>query len=148
MRMARSVIVAIEGGLETLAGARAIVEDARRGISLADTVNPKGSNFAVAELPVFTGNAPVDITDVIQAAQNGNAASLAALEHAGERIGVALAGLINLFNPSTIVIGGGVARAGELFFNPIRSAASSRSLPAAWKGTRILSAEMDTTGVA
>ena len=139
------------GCLETLAGARAIVEEARRDISLADateTVNLKGSNSAFAELPVFPGNAPVDITDVIQAAQNGNAASLAALEHAGERIGVALAGLINLFNPSTIVIGGGVARAGELFFAPIRRAASSRSLPAAWKGTRILPAEMDTTGVA
>ncbi len=136
------------GCLETLAGARAIVEDACRGISLTETVKPKASDYDVAELSVFTGNAPVDITDVIQAARNGDAASLAALEHAGERIGVALAGLINLFNPTTIVIGGGVARAGELFFNPIRRSAPSRSLPAAWKGTRILPAEMDNNEVA
>ncbi len=132
------------GCLETLAGARAIVKDAYQGLSLATT----STRSSVAEASVLAGRIEVDITDVIQAAQNGDAASLAALEHAGERIGMALAGLINLFNPSMIVIGGGVAHAGELLLNPLRRAASSCSLPAAWKGTRILPGKLDNTAVA
>jgi len=130
--------------LETVAGARAIVKDAYQGLSLATT----STRSSVAEASVLAGRIEVDITDVIQAAQNGDAASLAALEHAGERIGMALAGLINLFNPSMIVIGGGVAHAGELLLNPLRRAASSCSLPAAWKGTRILPGKLDNTAVA
>jgi len=85
---------------------------------------------------------------VIQAAQNGNAASIAALEHAGERIGMALAGLINLFNPSAIVIDGSVVRAGEILLAPLRSVASCSSLPAAWKGTHILIGELGTAAIA
>lgn len=132
------------GCLETLAGAHAIVEDARRGLSLI-AARQSGE---VPPLPALAERDEVDITDVIQAAQAGDAASLAALERAGERLGVAIAGLINLFNPSHIIIGGGVARAGELLLAPLRRAASSRSLPAAWKGTNILSGLLDDSAVA
>lgn len=132
------------GCLETLAGAHAIVNDARRGLSLL-----RGK--PARQFPGQSGLAgrdEVDISEVIQAAQNGDAASWAALEHAGERVGVALAGLINLFNPSLIIIGGGVAHAGEIFLAPLRRSASSSSLPAAWKGTRILPGKLDDSAVA
>lgn len=132
------------GCLETLAGAHAIVEDARRGLSLAS----RQQAGEVLSPPALAARNNIDITDVIQAAQSSDAASLAALERAGERLGVAIAGLINLFNPSHVIIGGGVARAGELLLDPLRRAASSRSLPAAWKGTHILSGQLDDTAVA
>lgn len=136
------------GCLETLAAVRAIVKDACQGLSLARIRALEDGHPGAAKPSVLAGRAEVDIADVIQAAQNGDLASLAALERAGERIGVALAGLINLFNPSSIVIGGGVARAGELLLAPIRRAASASSLPAAWKGTRILLGELDNSAVA
>jgi glucokinase-like ROK family protein len=130
------------GCLETLAGAQAIVDDARQGLSLRRTVSASMEQTALA------GRKELDISEVIHAAQHGDPASRAALEHAGERIGVALAGLINLFNPACIIVGGGVARAGELLLDPLRRAASTRSLPAAWQGTRILPGLLDDTAVA
>jgi len=132
------------GCLETLAGAHAIAEDARQGTSLAAA---QLTDEALSR-PTLAEHAEVDITDVIQAAQNGDAASQAALVRAGERLGVAIAGLINLFNPSHIIIGGGVARAGELLLDPLRRAAASRCLPAAWQGTSILPGQLDDTAVA
>ncbi len=130
------------GGLETLAGAEAIVEDARRGLSLLAGEPGRGTVPALAE------HENTDISDVVQAARHGDAASIAALARAGELLGVALAGLINLFNPSHIIIGGGVARADELLLASLRRAASSRSLPAAWQGTRIVFGQLNDTAVA
>ncbi len=134
------------GCLETFAGAQAIIHDARLGLSLAwlrtlQEVSEQAS-------PVLARRSDATIKDVIEAAQYGDQASCAALAHAGERIGVALAGLVNLLNPSTIVVGGGVSRAEELFFQPLRRAVSSRSLPAAWKETRILASQLNSTAVA
>ncbi|HEY7415716.1 MAG TPA: ROK family transcriptional regulator [Ktedonobacteraceae bacterium] len=133
------------GCLETLAGARAIVADAQQKFSLArkQTSNAASSTDVTAHSHTYT-----DIADVIKDAQQGNAASIAALEHAGERIGLALAGLVNLFNPAVIVIDGGVARAGELLLAPLRRVVASSSLPAAWKGTRILPGELGVTAIA
>ncbi|QBD81695.1 ROK family protein [Ktedonosporobacter rubrisoli] len=148
------------GCLETLAGARAIVEDALLGRSLharGEANAEKGSavsllvrrkdQLAQAE-PGSAEYVRADIADVILAAQRGDAASVAALERAGEHIGIALAGLINLFNPATIVVDGGVARAGALLLAPLRRVAAACSLPAAWNGTRILPGELGNDAIA
>ena len=42
-----------------------------------------------------------------------------------------LAGMVNFFNPSLIVIGGGVAASGDLFLAAIRETVYRRSLPLA-----------------
>ncbi len=131
------------GCLETLAGARAIVADAQQRSSLARKQASEATNTTTQHSYMYT-----DIIDVIKAAQQGDAASIAALEHAGERIGLALAGLVNLFNPAIIVIGGGVARAGDSLLAPLRRVVASSSLPAAWKGTRILPGELGDTAIA
>lgn len=131
------------GCLETLAGANAIVHDACNSLSVAWAHRLPASTSVLSPEKQHL----VDITDVIAAAQHGDTACRSAIEHAGERIGIALAGLINLFNPSIIVIGGGVTRADELFLHPLRQAASSRSLPAAWKGTQIVLSNLDDTAV-
>ena len=117
------------GCLETLAGAPAIVADA-----LDYRTRPDGPDGAV--MSVAAGNV-VDISDVVRAAQEGDSASRAAIERAGERLGIALAGLVNLVNPSLILLDGGVARSGELLIEPIRRSIAARSLAAASEGLRI-----------
>jgi predicted NBD/HSP70 family sugar kinase len=59
---------------------------------------------------------------------------------AGEHLGIALASLINVVNPGLIVIGGGVSQMGDLFLEPVRQAATKRSLPAAANAVRITAA--------
>lgn len=134
------------GCLETLAGTRAIVADAEQGLSLArkQALEP-GKEIPVAE---SAQREYADIADVVAAAQQGDAACMAALERAGERIALALAGLVNLVNPASIVLDGSVARAGEILLPSIRRAVASTSLPSAWKGTRLLLGELGATAIA
>jgi glucokinase-like ROK family protein len=74
--------------------------------------------------------------DVTDAAQHGDAASVEMLTRAGSRIGRTLATVVNLYNPSLILVGGGVVNAGDLFFAAIRNATFSRSLPLATRDLR------------
>ena len=46
--------------------------------------------------------------------------AIAAYERAGKYIGIAIANLLHIFNIKTIIIGGGVSRAGDMIFNPIK----------------------------
>jgi len=57
-----------------------------------------------------------------EAAKNGNELAIAAYERAGKYIGLAIADLLHIFNVPRIIIGGGVSRAGDLLFDPIRKA--------------------------
>ncbi len=128
------------GCLETMAGAAAIVEDARaaRALVLA------GTHGQSAQSPEAIG----DIADVIREAQEGDAACRAAIERAGEHIGVATASLVNLVNPSLILFDGGVTRAGELLLDPLRRTLAARSLRMAWARTRISPGELGNNAIA
>jgi len=62
-----------------------------------------------------------------EAAMQGDSAALVILGRAGTALGAAMGAFANLFNPSAIVIGGGVAHLGELLLGPARSAMASYS---------------------
>jgi len=72
---------------------------------------------------------PLDGRLVTELARSGDPLSLAVLETIGRRIGVALSGLANTFDPEVIVIGGGVAAAGDLLLDPAREVLRERALP-------------------
>lgn len=56
-----------------------------------------------------------------EAAKAGDGVALAVLEKAGTYLGAGLVGVVNIFNPEIVVIGGGVAAgAGELLLEPAR----------------------------
>ena len=65
-------------------------------------------------------NGELNAKSISMAAKNGNPLAIAAFERAGLYIGLAIADLLHLFNTSLVIIGGGVSRAGDLLFNPIR----------------------------
>ena len=58
--------------------------------------------------------------DVIVRAMSGDDACVRAIADAGSHVGVAAANAAAMYDPSRIVIGGQLARAGELFLGPIR----------------------------
>jgi predicted NBD/HSP70 family sugar kinase len=57
--------------------------------------------------------------------------AVALLQAAGRRIGSMLASVVNFFNPSLIVIGGGVAKSPDLLLAAVRETVYGRSLPLA-----------------
>ena len=50
-------------------------------------------------------------------------------QDAGECLGVTLSGIVNLINPDRIVIGGGVAKAGNVLFDSIKNTIKERAMP-------------------
>lgn len=60
--------------------------------------------------------------DVSQAAQAGDALAIQAITRAGTYIGHTLADFIHLFNPSIVILGGGVMASGDLILDPIKKA--------------------------
>ena len=67
--------------------------------------------------------------DVVELAQEEDAASLEVLRIAGERLGIGIANAINTFDPLEVVIGGGVSAAGELLLAPARETAARYVIP-------------------
>jgi glucokinase len=57
-----------------------------------------------------------------QAAKEGDGLAIEAFNRAGYYLGMALADFLHLFNPTIIILGGGVSRSGELLFKPTRQA--------------------------
>jgi glucokinase len=78
-----------------------------------------------AAIATRAGRATVE--DAITAARGGDARARAALEHAAQAVGVALGAAAVLLWPDRIVIGGGVAEAGELLLAPLRRAVLARA---------------------
>jgi glucokinase-like ROK family protein len=118
------------GCLEALAGGRAIADQAIRAVQSGRRTR------LVAIKPVEK----ITALDVAIEARKGDLAAQEIITNAGQYLGIAIASLINVVNPSMIVIGGGVAQIGDLFLEPIRQSAANRSLPAAARAVRITAA--------
>lgn len=69
--------------------------------------------------------------DVTELVRNGNAAAIEALRQAGRDVGEVLATVVNLLNPSIVILGGSIARAGEHLLAGVREVVYRRSIPLA-----------------
>ncbi len=119
-----------KGCLEAFAGGRAI---ANRAI---DAVHKGQRTLLVEKSPIES----ITTQDVIAAARRGDLLSQQIVAEAGGHLGTAIANLVNLFNPSMVVIGGGVSQIGDLLLEPIRRSVQQRSLRVASRAVRITAA--------
>lgn len=71
------------------------------------------------------------------AARMGDDDAVRLLVKAGEALGLALAGLVNVFDPLIVVIGGAMTGAGEHLLAPMRRALNDAAFPAAAKGLEV-----------
>jgi len=72
-------------------------------------------------LAMMSGQLPeADLDSVVAAARSGNVSARRAFEDAGLHLGWGLASIVNLLNPSLVVVGGDMARAGELLLESAR----------------------------
>ncbi len=80
--------------------------------------------------------------DLEIAARDGDPVALAMWDRVGAEIGCALVNAIWILNPDAIVIGGGVAKAGDLLFEPIRRIVEKRTDPLFHENLRIVPAAL------
>jgi glucokinase len=78
---------------------------------------------------------------VTELAHDGDDAAIEVLRTIGLNLGVAIASLVNIFNPEVVVIGGGVIAAGELLLEPARAEVAARALPPSKDEVRIVAAQ-------
>ncbi len=85
---------------------------------------------------------------IAEEAQKGDAVALEVYEETGYYLGVCVANLINLFNTQMIVIGGGIAQAGDIILDPIRRTATACAIRSMSRICQIVPAELgDNAGV-
>ncbi|GAA1477630.1 ROK family protein [Nocardioides aestuarii] len=89
------------------------------------------SGAAVAAALREAGIDAHDGADVVRLARSGDLRAVQAVRQAGRDLGEVLAMLVNLMNPSVVVIGGSLALAGEHLLAGIREVVYQRSLPLA-----------------
>ncbi len=73
--------------------------------------------------------ARVDARLVAQAAAQGDELAQSVLAEAGHALGVGIGNAANLVNPARFVLGGGVTKAGEGWWQAVRAAARATALP-------------------
>ena len=76
--------------------------------------------------------------DVLDLASHGELHAIRALRQAGRDVGDVLATCVNLLNPSVIVIGGGMAAAGEQLLAGVKEVIYQRSLPLATSSLQVV----------
>jgi glucokinase len=69
--------------------------------------------------------------------RNGDPVAEQVIDEAAAALSAAIASLIHIVNPDTIVIGGGVAESGEAFFAKIRNEVKRRAMPSMYRNVRI-----------
>jgi glucokinase-like ROK family protein len=120
--------------LEALAGGAALARDAR--LAATDGRSPFLQSLAQeAE--------PLDARAVARAAGHGDPVAFELLNRSGRLLGETLAQVVNFFNPSLIVIGGGVAASGDQYLAAIRQAVYGRSLALATRDLVITRSPLD-----
>jgi glucokinase len=112
------LVVAIDGApcscggrgcLETHASIKALIEDYRK-----ETGEPPGSSLTGSIIfSRYLGNQP---------------AAVATMNRHFDYLAAAIAGLINVFGPQKLVIGGGISEAGDAYIDPIRRRAMDRAM--------------------
>jgi glucokinase len=70
--------------------------------------------------------------DAVAAAQEGDRHAQRLFDRLGTYLGVGIAAYVNVFEPEHLVIGGGLSRAADLFFETACEEAADRALPALW----------------
>jgi len=65
----------------------------------------------------------------------------------GRKLGIALTGIVNFFNPECIIVGGGLSGAGEVLFSEIRRTIRSRAMAPSVKGLKISRAKLKDAGI-
>jgi glucokinase-like ROK family protein len=127
-------VCGLRGCLTTLVGAQALVDRAR-------ALAPGHPDSVLADREIAIG-------DIEDAALAGDKLALKVTSEAAHHLGIAIADLLNLLNPSLVIIGGGLARLGELLLTPLQRAVDRGTLITSVRATKIVVSALGARAVA
>jgi predicted NBD/HSP70 family sugar kinase len=134
-------------------GKKGCLETEVSGIAIEEKMNELVRNGANTILRKrYEAKEQIHINDIVNAACNDDNLSIELIEEAGEKVGKAVAFLINIFNPESVIVGGNLAAAGDYIMLPLKSATNKYSLSLVYKDTKFrvskLGANANAWGVA
>lgn len=111
------------GCLEAVAAGPAIARRARERLEVEPQVGEILRQLVGGYVGVVTAQ------HVSQAAEGGDELAQQVLEEAARALGFGIGCAITLMNPERVVVGGGLAKSGECYFEAVRAAARANVLP-------------------
>jgi glucokinase len=122
------------GCLEAVAAGPGIARAAREALAA-------GEPSALQDIP----QREITAKHVAEAAAS-DALAARVMAQAGECLGLGIAGAVNLINPQIVVIGGGVAEAGEVLLAPVRESVRQHAVAESVRDLRIVAGELRERG--
>jgi len=119
------------GCLEALGAGPAVARQAAR-----QAIRAKGSSL-LGRLARAPGGS-VTAETVVAAARHGDRTARRVLEAIGSNLGRGVASIVSLLNPEIVVVGGGLAEAGDFILEPLRRAALQWGQPLASRQVRVV----------
>ena len=126
------------GCLEMLVSGTAVAREAVRRIgcgessSLTEMVEGKIENITAEKVEV--------------AARRGDSLALEVILEAATYLGIGMVNLVNIFNPEMIIVGGGMAKMGDLLLEPARQVVRKRAFSLSAQAVRIVPAQLGDNG--
>ncbi len=119
-------------------GKRGCLETGASGSAMHRMFMEKLSEGRVSTLSnKFNKGEQITMEDIMDAVHKEDVLAIEIIESVGNELGKAISGLINLFNPELIVLGGTLANAKDYIMLPIKSAINKYSLIRVSKDTNI-----------
>lgn len=117
------------GDVEALSSGTAIAKRAKEAIE-------KGEKTILKDLDKVTSK------EVYEAYLKGDKVSIRILDEAFKYLGIAIGNIITLFDPELIVIGGGVSKIGDFFFDEVRKNAKKTTFDFMFDNTEIVPSKL------
>ena len=129
----------LDNGQICRCGKLGCLETGASGSALVRMITDKLAEGRASSLAAkFKAEGKVNLNDIFDAVRNEDTLAIETVEKIGTNLGKGLAGLINIFNPQLVVIGGKVAvAAGDYLMLPIRTAIKRHVLNIANQDTSI-----------
>ncbi len=117
-------------GPRAASGVMGPIEDYASGTAIAVAARSalfKGSYSSLRELSKGDiGSVTSEM--VFDAARSGDALARRVVGEAAYAVGITIAGLIHLFNPDVVILGGGVVDQGDFFLDPVRKTVAEHAI--------------------
>jgi glucokinase len=139
----------VPNGRPCACGARGCLEQYASGTALcrAARAGARARPTAARRLLALAGGdaAAIDGLHIVAAARDRDAVAVAALDDIARWLGLAVAHVIAFLDPAVVLVGGGLAAAGELLLAPARAACAEHSaMPALRRGVPLRAARLGT----
>jgi predicted NBD/HSP70 family sugar kinase len=110
-------------------GKRGCLETGASGIATHRLFTEKLAEGRISSLSCkFSQKEDISLEDIVEAVGREDVLAIEVMEQIGSDLGRAISGLINMFNPELIVVGGTLAATGDYLLLPIKGAINKYSL--------------------